>query len=96
MNWSWKRKNLTRIFPLSPIRFITHPSLRREQIMVGKGAKKLMMALLLLTLPSEAISQETGPEDYFEHMEWRSIGPAVFGGRIPDVEADRSVTETGS
>ena len=26
-------------------------------------------------------------EHYFEHMQWRQIGPAVFGGRVPDVEA---------
>jgi len=26
-------------------------------------------------------------ESYFDNMQWRHIGPAVFGGRIPDVEA---------
>ena len=55
--------------------------------MVGKGTVKLMMTLFLLSPSSGAYSQEQGPENYFEHMQWRQIGPAVFGGRIPDVEA---------
>jgi photosystem II stability/assembly factor-like uncharacterized protein len=55
--------------------------------MVGKSTVKLMMTLLLLSPSSGAYSQEKGPENYFEHMQWRHIGPAVFGGRVPDVEA---------
>ncbi len=55
--------------------------------MVGKSTSRLTMTLLLLCLPTGAFSQEELPKNYFQHLEWREIGPAVFGGRIPDVEA---------
>ena len=56
--------------------------------MAGQHLAKLMTTLTLLLLPTAALSQGTGPEAFFEHLSWRHIGPAVFGGRIPDVEAD--------
>ncbi len=52
--------------------------------MVEKNVFRMLVACLLLAPPPTALAQAT---DYFEHMEWRHIGPAVFGGRIPDVEA---------
>ena len=55
--------------------------------MVGKSTLTLIMTLLLLSFPPGAQSQEKGVENYFQHMQWRHIGPAVFGGRVPDVEA---------
>ena len=61
--------------------------------MIGKnapGPATLLVLLLLLLSPGapEALAQEPAePPDYFRHLEWRHIGPAVFGGRIPDLEA---------
>lgn len=63
--------------------------------MVGKHALQPATALALFLLcsfcslssPPGAWGQVTPDEDFFRHMEWRQIGPAVFGGRIPDVEA---------
>jgi photosystem II stability/assembly factor-like uncharacterized protein len=55
--------------------------------MVWKSAVHLIVALLLLSPNPEVHSQEPGTNSYFEHMQWRQIGPAVFGGRIPDLEA---------
>ena len=55
--------------------------------MIGKSTVKLMVTLFLLSPSSGAYSQEIGAENYFEHMQWRHIGPSVFGGRVPDVEA---------
>ena len=55
--------------------------------MVGQRGLQLVMVFLLLYPSPEARSQEARADDYFRHMEWRPIGPAVFGGRIPDVEA---------
>lgn len=55
--------------------------------MIGKIALQLVLFTSLLSLPFPGFSQETGEEDFFRHMEWRAIGPAMFGGRIPDVEA---------
>ncbi len=55
--------------------------------MVGNRTLIFLMNLLLLTLSQGADAQEKGIENYFEHMSWRHVGPAVFGGRIPDVEA---------
>ncbi|MFC1659885.1 hypothetical protein ACFL3S_00285 [Gemmatimonadota bacterium] len=55
--------------------------------MAGKGTLKLMMALFLLSPSPGAYSQEEGTNNFFEHMHWRHIGPAVFGGRVPDIEA---------
>lgn len=55
--------------------------------MVGKTTVGLMLALFLLTPSSGAHSQESRRGNHFEHIMWRHIGPAVFGGRIPDVEA---------
>lgn len=55
--------------------------------MIRKNALHLLLVLLLLC-PSEGVfSQEAPAEDYFRHMEWRAIGPAVFGGRMPDLLA---------
>ncbi len=56
--------------------------------MMGRIASKLGIILFLLSPFSAAYAQETGPGNYFENMQWRAIGPAVFGGRVPDVEAD--------
>jgi photosystem II stability/assembly factor-like uncharacterized protein len=39
-------------------------------------------------LPGIAHPQAAPASDYLEHLEWRAIGPVVFGGRIPDLEAD--------
>ena len=55
--------------------------------MVGKNTFKLMMTLLLLSPTAGAYAQGRGTESYFDNVKWRHIGPAVFGGRIPDVEA---------
>ncbi len=53
--------------------------------MIGRSTLTLMMALLLP--PRGAPAQESGARDFFQHLQWRQIGPAVFGGRIPGVEA---------
>ncbi len=55
--------------------------------MVGKSTLRLMVGFLFLVAPPGALAQEREGRDYFQHMAWRPIGPAVFGGRIPDVEA---------
>lgn len=55
--------------------------------MAGKSLLQLMIGVLLLLPSPVAHSQEPAARDYFQHMAWRPIGPAVFGGRIPDVEA---------
>lgn len=56
--------------------------------MIGKSALNVTTFLLLLLLsPPGAVSQEATAGDYFQHLTWREIGPAAFGGRIPDVEA---------
>jgi photosystem II stability/assembly factor-like uncharacterized protein len=55
--------------------------------MAGRHTVGLMLALLLLPPLSVVHSQDQGTQNYFQHMQWRHIGPAVFGGRIPDVEA---------
>jgi photosystem II stability/assembly factor-like uncharacterized protein len=55
--------------------------------MIGNSKVTLLIALLLLTLPQGTSAQEFETADYFQPLEWRHIGPAVFGGRIPDVEA---------
>jgi len=68
----------------------------REQTMKESDARRTTMGaalaftalvLLLMALPSATRAQILGPESDFQHLEWRAIGPAVFGGRIPDVEA---------
>ena len=55
--------------------------------MVVRRALQLLAILFLLASPSGASSQEERSNDYFQHLNWRHIGPAVFGGRVPDVEA---------
>ncbi len=55
--------------------------------MVGQRLLHLLMAFPLLLSPSGSWAQEPGTGDHFQHLPWRQIGPAVFGGRIPDVEA---------
>ncbi|MGD2122576.1 MAG: hypothetical protein PVJ76_12565 [Gemmatimonadota bacterium] len=55
--------------------------------MAGQRASQLTIALFLLFPLSNALAQDQRGVGYFDHMEWRHIGPAVFGGRIPDVEA---------
>jgi photosystem II stability/assembly factor-like uncharacterized protein len=55
--------------------------------MVGKSTLQLAIALFLLVPPSGAFPQEKRSDNYFQHLDWRHIGPAVFGGRVPDVEA---------
>jgi photosystem II stability/assembly factor-like uncharacterized protein len=55
--------------------------------MDGKRGIILWIALFLLFPGQGAFSQELRPEDFFQHLTWREIGPTVFGGRIPDVEA---------
>ena len=55
--------------------------------MVWKSTFRLMMTLLLLSPTAGVYAQGRGTESYFDHMQWRHIGPAVFGGRVPDVEA---------
>jgi photosystem II stability/assembly factor-like uncharacterized protein len=55
--------------------------------MVGKSKVTLLIALFLLTAPQGAFPQGYGSGDYFQQLQWRHIGPAVFGGRVPDVEA---------
>jgi hypothetical protein len=57
--------------------------------MLEKGPFRLVMTLFLQYPSAGALSQEQGRENYFEHIQWRHIGPAVFGGRVPDVEARR-------
>jgi len=55
--------------------------------MVGKRALQLMIVLFLLVPASRALPQETRSDNYLRYLGWRHIGPAVFGGRVPDVEA---------
>jgi photosystem II stability/assembly factor-like uncharacterized protein len=57
--------------------------------MLGTSASRLLAFLLLFLLsPSQqALSQQSGGGGLFENVQWRHIGPAVFGGRIPAVEA---------
>lgn len=57
--------------------------------MLGTSTSRLATVLLLSLLsPSGgALSQQSGAGDPFENLQWRHIGPAVFGGRIPAVEA---------
>jgi photosystem II stability/assembly factor-like uncharacterized protein len=43
------------------------------------------MILLFFLFPISSAHAQ-GDIDHFQHLEWRHIGPAVFGGRIPDVE----------
>ncbi|MFC1556219.1 WD40/YVTN/BNR-like repeat-containing protein [candidate division KSB1 bacterium] len=53
------------------------------------SAKKSTCGILILFLcliGINALSQGSYT-DYFENLHWRHIGPAVFGGRIPDIEA---------
>lgn len=54
--------------------------------MVGRRAWTRVMTLLLLPFAT-AHAQQRHAGSYFDHLQWRHIGPAVFGGRIPDVEA---------
>lgn len=54
--------------------------------MARSSAALLFMAFFLLLPSSGVFSQERAPENYFQHMQWRQIGPAVFGGRVPDLE----------
>lgn len=72
---------------IDPFGCLTRPTLRWEPIMVFKNAVNLIMAFLLLSILPGAHGQEPGTDRYFEHLQWRQIGPAVFGGRIPDLEA---------
>lgn len=55
--------------------------------MPGKPSLTLVGSLFLLLVSASAVSQQNASPEYFEHLSWRHIGPAVFGGRIPDVEA---------
>ena len=55
--------------------------------MVGKRALQILILLSSLAPSSGAFSQVERSDDYLRNLEWRHIGPAVFGGRIPDVEA---------
>lgn len=50
-------------------------------------AAPLPLLLCWVLLPGGIVRADNPSPDLFEHMEWRHIGPAVFGGRIPDVEA---------
>jgi len=49
----------------------------------------LICLIGVLFLTGNLFSKDTGDleESLFEHLKWRQIGPAVFGGRINDVEA---------
>jgi len=55
--------------------------------MIGKSPLPLLIVLLSLIPASGGFAQVREPGDVFQHLEWRHIGPAVFGGRVPDVEA---------
>jgi len=46
----------------------------------------MLLGLVLLFASASAAGQQTGPGDHFRHLSWRHIGPAVFGGRISDIE----------
>ena len=61
--------------------------------MIGKRTLSLLITLLLLLSPSvgvqaQAQDQDRGAAGFFDFIPWRHIGPAVFGGRISDVEAN--------
>ena len=55
--------------------------------MISMRTVRLMIGVTLLAPSSGVMSQETGANQYFQHIQWRHVGPAVFGGRVPDVEA---------
>ncbi len=55
--------------------------------MIGKSPLPLLLVLLSLIPAPGGFAQVREPGDVFQHLEWRHIGPAVFGGRVPDVEA---------
>jgi photosystem II stability/assembly factor-like uncharacterized protein len=57
---------------------------RRSRRIASSGL--FFAALLFLTLPSASQSQDS-TDALLREMKWRNIGPAVFAGRIVDVES---------
>ncbi|MFC1564695.1 hypothetical protein ACFL6G_07140 [candidate division KSB1 bacterium] len=52
-----------------------------------KTAVFISMIIILLFAVSVFSQTAPGNSDPFMNLEWRHIGPTIFGGRIPDVEA---------